>query len=485
MNLRGGCGFSSAGRIISEMQQSYNPCPQPPNLKGTKMKIKIIDPTICQTDSPKILKEFLTVKKTFWKQGQYAKERNEYNSPLVDRSGNFLTGFLPRVFRECKTRNIPIELEGALPKLKYDQKLEYPTITLFEDQEKLVRKALEIQRGIIKSPMGTGKTILAYAILHPLKFNKAIVLCSSKEINTQTALEYTNSFNKKISVFDSKTKDLSGDIVIGLINSINKLDPTVYCDLFDAILIDETHHASSLDGMYAKFLLGCLAPMRIGLTATTDPEGSENAMSAEGLVGPIIGEFTFKEAVEKKRISKPRLKLLPIPPNQNIRDLRTYQDIYHLGIVFNRIRNNIIADFICEEAIKSEKTSLIFVKLLAHVDILMRIINERGVPCKYVSGETSSEERRIIKEAIRKKELMVGIATKAWTEGTNIPELDIAFNAAGYKSEKPVIQMGGRCLRVSKGKIEGIIGDCLDSGKYLADHCIHRLLTYAELGWLE
>jgi len=332
--------------------------------------------------------------------------------------------------------------------------------------------------------MGTGKTVLAYAILHPLKFKKAIIITPSKEITEQTANEYKTTFDKKVTVYDSKTKDLSGDIVIGLINSLNKLDPSEYCDLFDVIIIDETHHASSFDGMHYKFLMGCLAPMRIGLTATTDKEGTEKAMAAEGLIGPVIGEFTFKEAIAKKRIAKPKIKLISVPINLNIREARTYNEIYNIGIVFNRLRNNLLADFVCENA-KIGKTSLIFVKMLNHVEILMKIFAARGITCMYVTGETKSQDRARIKNLIMTKELMVGLATKAWTEGVNIPPLDIVANAAGYKSEKPVIQMAGRVLRVAEGKTEGIIVDFLDSGKYLSDHCVNRLQTYAELGWLD
>lgn len=459
------------------------------------MKIKIIDPTICQTDSPKELKEFLTVKKTFWKQaGPYKKEHQDYDSPLVDKRGFFLTGFLPRVIRACKTRSIPIEIEGSIEKIQYDPSMQYPTIKLFEDQKVLVEKTLQIQRGIIQSPTGTGKTVLCYAILHSLKSKKSLVICPSKSIMSQTAKEFKENFRMKVSVFGDGEKDLSGDIVIGLINSLNKLKPVAYCDLFDVIIVDEVHHCSSIPtekekqnnemGMYYKFLTGCLAPVRVGLTATVDEEGTERAMAAEGLIGPVIGKFTFGEAVETKRIAKPKLKLIPIPINLNTKEVRSYHDVYNIGIVFNRIRNNIIADYIVEQT-KLGKTSLVFVKFIPHAEKLTEMIKSKGVPCEYVIGEVKDREREEIKIQLSNKKLMCVVATAAWREGVNLPALDIVINAAGYLSEKPTIQMAGRVLRIAEGKTEGIIVDFLDSGRYLADHCVKRLLTYAELGWLE
>ncbi len=206
------------------------------------MKITIIDPIVCQTDSPKVLEEFLTVKKTFWKKGQYAKERNEYESPLVDRKGIFLTGFLPRVIRACQTRGILIALEGSLPKLEYDPSLEYPSIKLFPDQRELIEKTLQKQRGIIQSPTGTGKTVLCYAILHSIKSKKSLIICPSQSIMTQTAEEFRTKFGMKTSVFGGGIKDLSGDVVVGLINSLNKIPTEDYCDLFDIIITDECFH---------------------------------------------------------------------------------------------------------------------------------------------------------------------------------------------------------------------------------------------------
>jgi len=446
------------------------------------MKIKIIDHVHCQADSPKILKEFLTVRRTFWKKGLYHQERTEYDHPLIDKQGMFLSGFLPRVVKNLEKRGISTEIEGEFEKAKYKWPIIYPEITLWEDQKKMVQIALEQQRGIFQAPTGTGKTVLCYAIIYPLMPCKALVICPSKSIMSQTAREFHDKFSLKTSVYGDGTKDLSGDVVVGLINSLHRIPPEEYCSLFDVVIADETHHLS-LDGMYYKFLTNCLAPVRIGLTATADKEGTEKAMAFEGLLGPMIGKFTFGEAVEAKRIAKPKMILLPIPINSNLRDIRTYQEIYRIGIVYNRVRNSIIVKFIAEQA-KEGKTAIVFVKLLDHASILLGMMREKGVLCEYVSGEVDDRERQRIKSLLRTKQINCVISTSVWKEGLDLPELSIVANCAGYLSDKPVIQMAGRVLRIAEGKTEGIIVDFLDCGKYLSEHCVRRLLTYAELGWL-
>lgn len=447
------------------------------------MNITIIDQTICKTDSPKVLKDFLKVTRTFWRTGQYNKEKTEYEHPLVGKDGSFLAGFLPRVIKECERRKIPLTIKNEFERVAYDPSLTYPKIRLFDDQQRLVATALENHRGIIQSPTGTGKTILCYAMIYPCMPCRALVICPSKSIMTQTAKKFEEEFGLKTSVCGGGQKDLSGDVVVSLINTLNNLDPKEYCDVFDIVIVDEAHHAASFDGMYHNFLTNCLAPIRIGLTATVDKANTEKGMAAEGLLGPVIGKFTFQEAVEAKRIAKPVLKLLPTPINSNIQEMKTYKEIYDVGVVFNRQRNSLVVDYVAKAA-GENKTSIVFVRFLNHAELLVKAINAAGVTCTYVSGSVSDKEREETKIALSKKTIKCVVATSAWREGVDVPNLDIVVNAAGYLSEKAVLQMAGRAFRIAEGKSEGIFVDFIDSGKYLGAHCIRRLLTYSELDWI-
>jgi len=213
------------------------------------------------------------------------------------------------------------------------------------------------------------------------------------------------------------------------------------------------------------------------------------------LIGPVAGVFSIAEATETKRLAKPKLVLLSIPKNANIRDLRIYGDsidkdtklvthgIYTIGIVRNRMRNNIIANFIKEQALLG-KTSIAFTKILEHADILYAMLTEKGVHAEIVNGAVSGDLREDLRTKLNNKEIQCIVATSAWREGIDIPSLNCIINAAGYLAPTPVIQMAGRGLRAFEGKEEAIIVDCLDIGKHLSTHCVERLQTYKELGWL-
>jgi superfamily II DNA or RNA helicase len=225
-----------------------------------------------------------------------------------------------------------------------------------------------------------------------------------------------------------------------------------------------------------------LAPVRLGFTATVPKEGTEEAMALEGLIGPVIGEFDMEEAMEKEILAVPKVKLIAVPKNTNLQDLKTYKDIYRVGIVNNRMRNKAIARLLL--SLKQEgKTTLVYINHLEHIQ---RVVDEldHSVQCEIVEGNVSIREREKIKASLLAKKIDVVIASTAWKEGINIPTVDYIVNAGGGKAEIAVLQIPGRGLRRAPGKEEAFIVDFLDQGRYLSEHMSERLNIYANKGWL-
>jgi superfamily II DNA or RNA helicase len=280
-----------------------------------------------------------------------------------------------------------------------------------------------------------------------------------------------------------KEKDFSGNIVVSSIQTLSKFPAEVICDMFDVVLIDECHRVSSFTGTYYKTLTSLLAPMRIGVTATKHPKGTEAAMAMEGLIGPIIGEFTMEAAQEAEILAKPKVKLIHVPKNTNILDLRNYQDIYKTGIVNNRLRNKAIAKEIL--LLKQEgKTCLVYINQIEHIAKICNELDTMSVAYEIVQGDVDSREREIIKKGINDKILHCVIASTAWKEGVNIPTIDAIILAGGGKSDIAVVQTMGRGLRRAPGKTEILLVDFIDESKYLSEHLAARLNIYAVNGWL-
>jgi superfamily II DNA or RNA helicase len=220
------------------------------------------------------------------------------------------------------------------------------------------------------------------------------------------------------------------------------------------------------------------APVRLGFTATL-PEALEAQFAMEGLLGPVIAEVSYEDVIAANIIVKPEIRFLRSPFSQRLKDIRKYQDVYAEAIVANTDRNYLIATTALKHIEKNEAV-LIFVNEIQHGNYLQELFDGE-VP--FVQGSMPPEERMRIKKGLINKSIFLVIATTAWKEGVDIPNLDVVILAAGGKTEIPVIQSIGRGLRRTKTKTRAIIWDIFDpSHHYLVSHFGERVSLYFELG---
>jgi superfamily II DNA or RNA helicase len=204
----------------------------------------------------------------------------------------------------------------------------------------------------------------------------------------------------------------------------------------------------------------------------------------EGLIGPVIGELTLQEGIEQGILAKPKLHILKSPINQDVTDLRKYQDVYEMGVVRNYTRNHMLMKKV-KELSDERKTTLILVNKIQHGEILERIGNRLKIRIKFIQGRDSGDVRELLREALNSKSVDCVIATTIWKEGVNIPSLDCIINAGGGKSEIATLQSIGRGLRTTKDKTEVLLIDIFDrSHHFLINHFGERLCIYIDQGWV-
>jgi superfamily II DNA or RNA helicase len=430
-----------------------------------------------------------------WKMspGGFGRQKEIKTRSFLDhRGGKFLCGFLPRVQKDLMARGTPAAFSGIPPALKPEQE-PFLRNTIggirpeqLQLQKDIARVAVKRQRGVIQAPTGSGKTTIAMLIasmFYPK--HRILFLCHTISLLTQTRDEFVKNGFEKIHLIGgafAKGLDFEAKITIATIQTFCKIPVEVYCDQFDVVLVDESHHVNNVDSQYGKVLTRLLAPVKIGFTATI-PTAREAALALEGIIGPIIGEISIQEGVELKIMAKPKIKLVPIPHNSLFGDIRKYNELYRAAIVDSRIRNSRIAAVAVDLA-SSGLSSLIIVKEIQHGDNITDMIRMKGHKCSFVQGNTSGEIRDAVKEQLEQKGIKIVVCTAVWKEGVNIPSLNCVINAAGGKSEISTLQAIGRGLRSVPGKKEIVIYDFLDPYKYLAQHAIQRIAIYVEAGWL-
>jgi superfamily II DNA or RNA helicase len=476
------------------------------------MQAEIIDyvySRICPKEDVNLIAPAVEYKRARWAQGQFAKEKIIEKACMIDRrGGRFLTGLIPRIDKYCRLKGIPFDFE--LPeKILATKTAALPGITFRPDQHGMFKAVEDYQRGIIKSPTGSGKTVLAGALCSMFDQINVLFLCHTIDLLTQTYDEFTRWGLAEVSMLGGGVdknafhwqQGRSRQIVVSTIQTFSDFDLMSHPDYFDMIIIDEAHHLIKDESQYAQLLNQCLAPIRIGLTATPPKEtDGKELLVLEGYLGPIIGEFTMDEAIKAGVIARPLINLIAVPYCDEIADLRIpddpakpdglthpagYRDFYQKGIIENRARNRLVL----VEADKTIQTGGSVLILIATVTDHGHILAEMGkdifdLDLPFVYGDTSKELRKETMQALEHKEILGVIANVVWKEGVNIRTLDHVINAAGQAKERATLQRIGRGQRATDTKKFVKITDFLDPYKHLAYHCVLRMTTYAQEGWL-
>jgi len=446
-----------------------------------EVKIKILDYVHCEIKKGKeLLDSCLSCNATYYKKGQYRKIKKNYRKKFISKNSIFLTGLLNKVKKFCIDGDINIIVEDefdVLKPIKIEKESAIQNINFksgaWSFQNDLIKLATENQRGIVKAATASGKTTIMMGIISCYPSFRTLFLS-----NTHIPIsQFKDALKKNNFNFDR--------IDCFTVQSFYRKDPSEYCTKYDIILIDECHEGfSSINGMYGKILTNSLASIRLGFTATM-PESQETNLILEGLLGPVIGEFTIQDGMERGVLAKPKIKLIELPFNQGTNDLRKYKDIYSHGVVNNRAMNRLIVKTV-DDFISKNKTALVLVLEIQHgkniIDIAEKIY---GLDLVFVEGKTDSETREKIRLMMQSKKIKGVIATAVFRKALNIPSLDCVINACGGKSEVTTLQAIGRGLRKTSEKDYVDIIDFFNpSHHYLIKHFGYRMCMYFREGWI-
>lgn len=447
-----------------------------------------------------LIKKVFEYQVTRWYQGQYSKKRVQGVDHMLGskglKTGRFLTGLLPLVKEYCDINKIPINItyNCAIP-APFAFKPCLEGITFREDQLRLLETVGTDKRGTIVSPTGSGKTVLAGGIISMFPESTCVFVVHTESLFVQTVEEFGKWFPDEVGEIKAETfvprrinviTSQTAQSIISSGSSDKRYES--FRELLEktkVLIVDEAHHITNKQGAYATIFQNCFAEIRIGVTAT-ELVDKKKCLVCTGYTGPVIGEFTVREGIEKGILAKPIVKLIPVPYTVEIGAYKTYKEQYRYGIIENRSRNRLIAKE-AQEQIKNGNTVLIVIKDTEHkhglrIKDLMKEIYD--VDAAYIEGSTPSKEREDVKRKIGNKEIMCVICTLIWKEGINIPSLGCIINAIGGKSDITTKQIAGRGFRISDNKNKFTLVDFLDPYRHLAIHTVLRVSTYVEEGWM-
>jgi len=436
-----------------------------------------------------LIEPCLTYTKTYWKQGRHSKTEEEYDAVCyinkIKKRVSFYTGHLDRILDYCDEKGIKHKVDRperirAIPTAEPY----LPGITFHDKQSEFIQDAIHMGQGVIQAATAFGKTVTFLGILSCFPKAKILVLVHTVDLVIQIREDFEKyEFDDVVQIGGGKKfKGSFGRINVATVQTMYRLDPEVYRNEFDIVVVDETHHVSKFTGFYARVLGQCYAPTRFGFTATL-PDEWEQILAIEAFIGGMIGTFTIDEAIEAGIIVPPKVRIFKSDGVLKIRSVTNYHEVYDRAVINNEPRNNQIMRIVKEH--NDQGISLVvMITRIEHGDNLMRCANHHGVQAKFVRGESSGDVRAEIRHAMIEKDIMC-VVTTVWREGIDVPTLGGAIIGGCGKSFINTLQIVGRTLRKSEGKTKGIIIDFFDPcHRFLIDQFGERVSIYTENGWL-
>lgn len=415
------------------------------------------------------IQDFLSYEETIWIPSHWGKKKKTYRKSLIDKYNYFLTGFIPELVSQFHLVNIT---GFEKPPLKRKPVFEFSGYKLKSHQIDLFLSGLTKHRGILKSPTGSGKTLVAGALIHSIPNVRCIFLVHNKSLFSQAISDFTKYFpDEIIGWFGAGLKPNFQRITVAMVNSLIKVNKAGLKDIsrkFDMFIVDECHHAIS--NSYYYVLTHFNQYYRFGMSAT--PKDSDDIEKEYkrviGLIGEIIEDVKITDIPEI--LAKPICYFIQYKQNPFLSNL-DWPIAYHKGIVTDINRNKAIKRYVEEH---SDQSILITVKLKEQGEILSQMIPGSIL----LFGKDSTLIRDEIKDLLNRKKTKVVIST-VFGEGVNIPELNTIIRAEAGLSKTKTIQEAGRSMRKTSEKSEGIVVDFADEeNRHLMKHYLVRLKTY-------
>ena len=345
------------------------------------------------------------------------------------------------------------------------------------------------RRGIVVLPTGTGKSFLALlAILRSAR--STLVVVPTLDLMAQWASQLERAFHRPIGLLGGGSHDVQELCVSTYDSAVLQMEHIG--NRFGLLIVDECHHLSG--ETYQQLARLCLAPYRLGLTATPDSPNQE-----ESVLAPLRGEICYRieiDELEGKALAPYQAITLPVELDDD--EFEEYQKNRELYLNFLH-RNQLRLDskqgwglFLrtCarmpdgraafEACLKQRriarggrgKIRKIWDLLQLHRGDRILIFTADNATA-YQIGETfflpvlthhsKIAERRQMLDSFRDGSYPVLVTSKVLNEGVDVPEANVGIVVSGSGSIREHVQRLGRILRPSPGK-KAILYELVSSG---------------------
>jgi superfamily II DNA or RNA helicase len=422
----------------------------------------------------------------------------------IDKYQRVPIGLWKEVENLCKKFHFPLEIEGIehlYDKTHNDSDFKKWAISYFEESKITPRdyqlegasRVLKFKNCTEEISTSGGKTLIAFMIfkyLHDVKKKpRMLYVVPNVNLVTQTEekfYEYEDSCGKRPNwksdcAFGGarKNDDKQFDIVFGTYQTLSKKGLEYFAQ-FDAVCIDETHHAKA--NSIKNILVKCYnAEYKFGLTGTLPEDGSNASFTIQAYLGPRVYTVHSADLIAAGNATPVKvvgieLDYLEPEIKKKLYDLRNVSGDEKDGAKLLNLEKDVAREsrkrfnYIVSKIASVTKNSLVLFSDIKNdygrtLYNWMKENTEKNV--YYIDGGTKNENRDYYKKQMENQEDTIIIASiGVFSEGIDILNLHNIFVIESYKSQFIVRQVLGRGMRLMSGKEKVIVIDFSDNFEY-------------------
>lgn len=354
----------------------------------------------------------------------------------------------------------------------------------FNQREKTEELLRADRSGLLCAPTRYGKSVVITNIINAYPNVKTVVIAPGVDLLPQlvdTIKKYCPEREVSGIFSGSKTQYMSDDITVCSMDSLHKLDK----ESVKLLLIDEPHAAVS--EKRAEQLFEFSNARILGFGATLEGRWSGNDIMIKGLIGPVLSNITFTEAVELGALCPIDVKVVKIPYTP--KGFSNRNTAYKTYVFQNKKFHETVGN-IANNIIPKEWQTLLFINNENEATALQKYVNDSELAMDKLFK--NKKDRTAMFERLKLDEVKRCICSNIYSTGVTIDNIRCAVNCDGGGGSILSVQKPGRLAEIKPNKKAGYLIDFLfypttsdgsSTDFMICNDCKARINVYKEKGY--